>query len=218
MKMPNSQTWTSSRSVNNDGVRLVSMSAIAGITRRLDYMMGLISQQELKSDINLRESAAKKGLFVDPFLDDSTRDAGITQTAAIVNGELVLPVFALGQSNIPPLAGNAGKYLGTADGITLGFIGGALQWTVISAQTNAVAGGNYLANSANGSFPVVLPATPNNNDTVRIADGGSSFAKSPVTVVNNGNLLMGSLQNLLLDVNNASITLVFNTTLGWRII
>ena len=92
MKMPNSQTWTSSRSVNNDGVRLVSMSAIAGITRRLDYMMGLISQQELKSDINLRESAAKKGLFVDPFLDDSTRDAGITQTAAIVNGELVLPV------------------------------------------------------------------------------------------------------------------------------
>ena len=70
------QTWTRDRAVSNDGVRVVPMSDLAGLQGRLD------------------EAGAKKGLFVDPFLSDGMRDAGIVQAAAIVGGELTLPIAA----------------------------------------------------------------------------------------------------------------------------
>lgn len=88
------QTWTAERTVVNDGVRTVSMADLAGINQRLDSVMGLIAQQRLESDIHLREAGAKRGLFTDPFRDDSQRDAGIEQGAAVVGGELTLPIAA----------------------------------------------------------------------------------------------------------------------------
>jgi hypothetical protein len=48
-------------------------------------------------DANIREPAAKKGLFVDNFLDDDLRDQGATQTGAIVAGVLTLPITASAQ-------------------------------------------------------------------------------------------------------------------------
>lgn len=88
------QTWTASRAVSNDGVRVVTMPRLAGIDDRLDLMLQLIAQNRLESNIHTREAGAKKGLFTDPFLDDSQRDAGTAQTAAIAEGELVLPISA----------------------------------------------------------------------------------------------------------------------------
>lgn len=88
------QTWTASRKVINDGVRVVPMPILAGIDSRLDLIVQLIAQQRLESSIHTREAGTKKGLFTDGFLDDTQRDAGIAQTAAIVSGELVLPVAA----------------------------------------------------------------------------------------------------------------------------
>lgn len=86
------QTWTAERSVINDSVRTVPMSDIEGIFSRMDTLTDLVAQQKLAGDINQRETAARKGLFVDPFLDDLQRDQGITQTAAIAGGILTLPI------------------------------------------------------------------------------------------------------------------------------
>lgn len=86
------QTWTSARRVVNDGVRVVPMDEIVSLRERIDYALMLIAQQRLESDINTREAGAKKGLFTDPFIDDSQRDQGIAQTAAIFDGEMMLPV------------------------------------------------------------------------------------------------------------------------------
>lgn len=88
------QTWMADRRVVNDGVRVVPMPTLAGIEGRLDYLMQRVAEERLASNVHTREAGAKKGLFVDPFLDDSARDAGTAQTAAIVNGELVLPITA----------------------------------------------------------------------------------------------------------------------------
>lgn len=88
------QTWDENRRVINDGVRVVPMPVLASIDSRFDFMMQLIAQQRLESNIHTRESGAKLGLFTDPFLDDSQRDAGTAQTAAIVRGELILPIDA----------------------------------------------------------------------------------------------------------------------------
>ena len=88
------QTWTSARRVTNDGVRVVPMPVLATIEGRIDYVLQEVARNRLESNIHTRESGTKKGLFVDPFLDDSQRDAGTEQTAAIVRGLLTLPIDA----------------------------------------------------------------------------------------------------------------------------
>lgn len=89
------QTWTASRAVINDGVRVVPMNDLAALGSRIDLLADLMAQQRLESDLGLREAGAKKGLFVDPFTGDSMRDQGLAQTAAIYGGELTLPISAL---------------------------------------------------------------------------------------------------------------------------
>lgn len=88
------QRWTTDRVLKDASVRMVSMPILAGIDGRLDRIMQLIAQQRLESNIHMREVGTKKGIFTDPFLDDSQRDAGIVQTAAIVDGVLCLPISA----------------------------------------------------------------------------------------------------------------------------
>lgn len=103
------QTWTDDRYVVNDSVRVVPMSELSAINSRIDFVIGLVAQQRLESDINLREAGQKKGLFVDPFLDDQLRDQGVAQSGAVVNGELTLAVDAdviqLGGSLTAPATG-----------------------------------------------------------------------------------------------------------------
>lgn len=104
------QTWTDSRRVENNAVRVVPMNELAAINNRIDFVIGLVAQGRLESDINIREAGTKKGLFVDPFLDDALRDQGVSQTAAIVQGELVLPIsFSIvdvGAGVTSPVTGN----------------------------------------------------------------------------------------------------------------
>jgi len=88
------QNWDNTTTLTQDGSRVMSMSDIESMNTRLDVLTDLIAQQRLTSDANSRSSAAKKGLFVDPFTGDGLRDAGMAQTAAIVDGELVLPIAA----------------------------------------------------------------------------------------------------------------------------
>lgn len=95
------QTWRGMPAVVNDGVRVVPFSHIETINKRLDYLLFEVARQRLESDVFTRESGARVGLFVDPLLDDSMRDAGITQTAAIVDGELTLPITGNATSLAP---------------------------------------------------------------------------------------------------------------------
>lgn len=86
------QTWTGARRIINDGVRMVPMNEVEGINSRLDMLTDLVAQQKLISDAGTRESAAKKGMFVDPFIDDNQRDQGILQEAAVLGYALTLPI------------------------------------------------------------------------------------------------------------------------------
>lgn len=86
------QTWRPAKQVSTDGVRVVPFDEISAINRRIDYVLGEVARQRLESDVYTRESGARIGLFVDPLLNDDMRDQGLKQTAAIVDGELVLPI------------------------------------------------------------------------------------------------------------------------------
>lgn len=86
------QSWRPNRTVTNDAVRVVQFDEIARINNRVDYALQEIARQRLEADVATRESGARVGLFVDPLLDDSMRDQGVTKTAAIVDGCLTLPI------------------------------------------------------------------------------------------------------------------------------
>lgn len=80
------------RHVITDSVRVVPFSEITAINARIDYVLHEVARQRLEADVFTREAGARVGMFVDPLLNDDMRDQGLTQTAAIVNGELVLPI------------------------------------------------------------------------------------------------------------------------------
>lgn len=87
------QTWLdATRTVTADGPRTVSMAELSQINGRLDELYRRVAEHRLLSDVSVRDQGIQRGIFVDPFLDDLQRDAGIAQSAAIVAGELVLAV------------------------------------------------------------------------------------------------------------------------------
>ncbi len=86
------QTWDDTRRVVNDGVATVPMDEIAGFNARMDLILAQTAQNRLLMDANTREAGAKKGLWVDPCLDNTMRDQGLDQTAAIVGNAITLPV------------------------------------------------------------------------------------------------------------------------------
>lgn len=90
------QTWRTKdeRVVTNDGVRVIAFSDLEALTSRVEYALQEIARQRLESDVATREAGARVGIFVDPLLDDSMRDQGLDQSAAIVNGFLTLPITA----------------------------------------------------------------------------------------------------------------------------
>ncbi|EDL8065175.1 hypothetical protein CTA21_23950 [Salmonella enterica] len=91
------QAWSDDLSktyVINDGVRMVSMSTLEAMNTRLDNITDMVAQVNLISDINVRDAGVKKGLFVDPFTNNSQRDTALPQELAITANCLQLPIAA----------------------------------------------------------------------------------------------------------------------------
>ncbi len=86
------QTWDGSRRVVPDGVRMVPMPDLAAYRTMLDFTRQDLAELRLAVDISGRHSGIKKGIFADPLLNNTMRDAGIAQTGAIIAGALRLPM------------------------------------------------------------------------------------------------------------------------------
>lgn len=87
-----SNDWISRPVVTNEAVRSVPYVEMWRYFNRTVDHDRLIQLERIKSGIDAREPVAKKGTFVDPFIDDSYRDAGIEQNAAIGNGMFQLAI------------------------------------------------------------------------------------------------------------------------------
>ena len=91
----------------------------------------------------------------------------------------------------------------------------------VFASTNQTAVNNsaYFADTSVSSFTITLPANPAINDKVYIADVAGTFQANNLLVARNGRRISGFDSNLVLNVNNVAITLVYsNATYGWRIL
>jgi len=97
--------WILNPTVINDGIVAMPFSELQAIKTLLLNVFDLLAQNTLLSDIALREPSTKKGLFVDPFLDDLQRNQGVAQTAAVFRGIAQLPISA--QIHFPANANNA---------------------------------------------------------------------------------------------------------------
>lgn len=91
----------------------------------------------------------------------------------------------------------------------------------ISSNYNAVVNDRILMDSSGGNFTITLPVASSLlvNDTIQFIDVTSSLGTNLVTVDRNGALIQGATENLDLDVNGATITLMYSgQTYGWIVI
>jgi hypothetical protein len=84
--------WMGKPQIRNVGVRSYHFTKIHRMFERLVDALDLIGLERLKNDIDYREPVAKKGVFVDPLINDTYRDAGETQNAAVFQGSMQLPI------------------------------------------------------------------------------------------------------------------------------
>lgn len=91
--------------------------------------------------------------------------------------------------------------------------------TYREASGNITAAANDRIVCTTGGFTVTLPASPLVNDTVQIIDATGVFGSSNVTVARNSQPIQNLAENLILDLNNTALTLVYTgTTYGWLIV
>jgi len=73
-----------------------------------------------------------------------------------------------------------------------------------------------FADSTGGAIQVDLPASPNTDDFVSVFDTGGEAGTQSITVGRNGQTIVGVAENFVLDVDWASVDLIFDGT-TWRI-
>ncbi|MBF0374928.1 MAG: DUF4815 domain-containing protein, partial [Alphaproteobacteria bacterium] len=86
------QDWTGVPDIVIDAPKVMPVSELQALANRVDAIFDLVAVERLKTDATSREPSGSKGMFVDPLYDNDQRDQGLPQTAAIVGGELVLPI------------------------------------------------------------------------------------------------------------------------------
>ena len=99
---------------------------------------------------------------------------------------------------------------------------GAVNWntTKITANPNpAVSGVGYFCDTSSAAFTVTLPAAPSAGAIVALSDYTGTFATNNLTVGRNGSNIRGSATDLILNVNNQTVTLIYvDGTEGWNVV
>jgi hypothetical protein len=87
--------------------------------------------------------------------------------------------------------------------------------TVITTYT-ASAGERIFANATAGGFTITLPASPADGDTIQIIDVAGIFGTNNVNLARNGLRIQNLAEDLLLNLNNAAVTMIYSgATFGW---
>lgn len=85
--------WKAVPNIEDISVRVSDMNQLKQMRQAINELYGLVAEERLQRDIASREPTTKSGVFVDAFLNDGLRDAGVTQDAFIFEGELQLPNY-----------------------------------------------------------------------------------------------------------------------------
>jgi hypothetical protein len=79
-----------------------------------------------------------------------------------------------------------------------------------------VAGERIFADASAGGFTLTLPAAPEVGDTIQIIDVAGIFSQNNVNIARNGLKIQNIAEDLVLNLNNAAITMIYTgSTYGW---
>lgn len=88
----------------------------------------------------------------------------------------------------------------------------------VNSTFTATVNDRILADSSGGGFTITLPANASLivNDVISIMDVTGSFNTNNVTLGRNGSKIQNLNEDLVLDINNVAITLIYTgPTYGW---
>jgi len=87
----------------------------------------------------------------------------------------------------------------------------------ISANTNLLAGTRYYVTSSS-ALTLTLPVSPSLNDEIQIVDASGNSSTYNITIARNGNDIDNNAGNLIIDQDNAWVTLLYTgSTVGWKV-
>ena len=96
---------------------------------------------------------------------------------------------------------------------------GGNTWGEVTSNSSVSAGSRNIVDTNSTSITLTLPSTPSLGEEVRVIDGTGNASVYNITIDRNGNNIMGSSTNLIVDVDRAAIGLVYyNATQGWVLI
>ena len=118
----------------------------------------------------------------------------------------------------PGTNGNVLTSNGTAWVSAVAAAGGISYTAVQTANYTAANNQGVQTNTTAGSFTVTLPTTPTVGDIVIVIDALGTWGTNNLTVGRAGENIAGLAENLICDINGASVTLVYTgATYGWNV-
>ncbi len=89
-------------------------------------------------------------------------------------------------------------------------------WTSVSSSQSITAGNRYWVDTTSNTITLTLPGSPTAGDFVQIIDIASNAATRNITVARNGNKIMNTTENLVMNINGSAVRLVYTgASFGW---
>ena len=88
----------------------------------------------------------------------------------------------------------------------------------VNTTYSAIVNDRILADSSGSGFTITLPANAGLvvNDTISVIDVTGNFNTNNVTLSRNGSKIQNLSEDLVLDINNVAIILIYSgSTYGW---
>ena len=97
----------------------------------------------------------------------------------------------------------------------------AVTWTLVNGPGTVAVDSNSknIVNTNGGAVELTLPPGPSFGTEVRVIDGVGDASSNNITIGRNGERIMGADSDLIIDIDDAAIGLVYyNSLRGWRLI
>ena len=89
--------------------------------------------------------------------------------------------------------------------------------TELSSNVTLAKNTNYFVNTS-AARTLTLPASPSTGDELYIFDASNNALTNNITVLPNSNKVQGSVQNLIIDSNAATVALTYTgSSYGWAV-